>query len=215
MSLADFTRTYIISEVKRQLQQKSGTAGLFAAADFNAWADDACLHIASLTRCLRTEATANSVSCQQAYTIPDAALGGWAVTKVEYGAEPLEMVPWDQMEQKVPSGMTLSSSGTPRYWSPYGRSFRLFPKPDANNKEIRAFHAKMPATLSADTVSIQDLGFPQTYGPAIIDFMAHRGHLLRGDGARAQAAWALFEMHVAAAQGKEIPDAPGDTRGSG
>ena len=214
MGLASYTRALIITEVRRQLQERMGA--LFTAPDLERWADLAVVDIASKTRCLRTEATANTVSAQQGYTIPADCLGAWAVSRLDYLGKPLELHPWDNMYEKVPTGMALSSTGTPKWWSPYGRTVRLFPIPNASANELRIWYAKIPASFSADSVALTDLGFPETYGPAVEDFMVQRGYLLKGDSARSQAHGQAYLQSVAMASGKRMPDVPEDeTRGSG
>ena len=214
MSAISFTRLLMITEVKRQLQQKVG--GLFDDTDFDRWFDLAVADVASRTRCLRTEATAASVSAQQGYTVPDDCLGPWAISKVRYKNVRLEHHAWDTIEDVIEQGLALSSSGTPKYWSPYARSFYLTPIPNAAADEIEIWYAKTSVAVSADSVALADVGIPEVYAPAVETFIRHRGLLLGGNEEKAMGAWQLYEHQLGIESQKSVDDVAGDVaRGAG
>ncbi len=214
MSVVTFTRSLMVAEVRRQLQQKVG--GLFDGTDFNRWFDLAVADVASRARCVRTDATAASVSAQQGYTLDVDCVGAWGIAKVTYAGVRLEHHSWDTIEDVLESGLALSSSGTPKYWSPYGRSIYLTPIPNAAGDEIGIWYPKKPVAASADSVALDDLGIPEVYAPAIETFMRHRGLLLAGDEQTAMAAWQLYEHQLGLESRKDVDNVADDVaRGAG
>ena len=103
-------------------------------------------------------------------------------------------------------GKSLSSEGTPMYWSPYGTDFYVWPVPAVSGKMFTVWAAEMPYTLSASAVDLGDIDMEEWTGPAVEAYMAYRGHLLGGDLQRAQASYQLFERSIQIDQDTSMPD---------
>ncbi len=208
MAVVSFTRALMVAEVRRQLQQKVG--GAFDSTDFNRWFDLAIADVVARTRCIRAEATAASVSAQQAYALPTNCLGGWAVSRVRYKNVILQHESWATIEDMIESGLALSSSGTPVYWSGQGRTIRLTPVPNAASDEIEMWYAKATEACSADSVALSNLEIPSIYAPAVETFMRHRGLMLGGEEGKALQAWQLYERQLGIESQKDVDDVATD-----
>jgi hypothetical protein len=217
LSLLSYTRTLLVAQIRRQLGER--TSGLFQDADIQRWIDEGLGDIAARTKCLRAEASADSVASQQAYTIPNNCIGAWAITRVEHNGGKLDQRGFDQVDTEfgVANGKSLSSTGTPSVWLPYGRHFKLWPIPTtATTGVMQIYYAKMPDSLSADAMSIADLGFSLAHGPAVIAWSVANGWYLAGEVARADGAMAMYERHLGNASNKMMGDnIPREARGSG
>jgi len=216
MSIASYTRALIITEVRRQLQERYGEGALFQTADIERWIDLALVDISTKTRCLRTEASAYSSLGGQSYALPTDCLGSWAVTRFEYDGKRIDSIPFDQLDNEFDqaAGKTRTSRGTPKYWVPYGTGFKLWPVPQVS-AVMQIWYARVADSVSADAVSLSDIGLSNAFGPAVEDFVVRRGMMLQGDQARADAMEKVYEADLAAAAQKDMADvAPDVSRGS-
>jgi len=213
MSIMSWTRTLLVADVRRLLREK--TAGRFADADIERWADEGILEVCTRTRCLRAEATAAAVSGQAEYTCPSNFLGAWAVSKVTFNGNELEKVSYDKVKDLLQPGESLTSQATPRFWSPHGRQLILTPIPITTDT-IKVWGAKKGEALSGDTDTLANLGIDESWGPAIEDYMQHRGLMMVGKYQEALLVWQGFERKVGVVSNKSMPDAREESsRGAG
>jgi hypothetical protein len=217
MSLASYTRALIVTEARRQLQERLGAGALFTSTDLERWVDLALLDIASKARCLRNEASAGNTAAQQSYTLPDDCLGAWAVNRFEYDGVKLEPRSFDQIDRDMGDGKCLSSAGTPVYYIPYGRHVKLWPVPAASGHQMRVWYAAMPDSLSADAMTLTGIGFSNAYGPAVEAYVVMRGLMLAGDMQRSAGYKQVYDDAVKSASDPSMADNdPKDTtRGTG
>ena len=213
MSVISYTRALLVADVRRMLAEK--TAGRYADADIERWADEAILDVCTRTRCLRAEATASSVTGQAEYTIPTNFLGSWAITRTTFDGTELNKAAFDAVEELLEPGETLATQKTPRFWCPHGRQIVLVPTPSAV-KTIKVWGAKKADALSGDSDTLANLGLDESYGPAIEDFMTHRGLMMAREYDKALAVWQMYERKVGVASDKAMPDAREESsRGAG
>ena len=213
MSIMSWTRDLMIADVRRLLREK--TAGRFADVDLERWSDEGILEVCTRTRCLRSSFTAAAVSGQANYSIPTNLLGAWAISRVEFNSVELEKAAFDDVEELLQTGETLATLKTPRYWCPLGREIVLVPTP-ATTDTIRVWGAKKAEALSGGPDTLANLGIDESYGPAVEDFMLHRGLTMAGKFQESMVVWQGFERKVGVTSDKTMPDTRGEsTRGSG
>jgi len=213
VAVLSYTKQQLIDDVRRMLQEK--TASRYTDTDVGRWADEAVMEIVTMTRCLRTSATATSVSGQDEYTIPADAIGAHTITRMDYDNALLRPVAWDQIGEHADSKQALTTVGSPRLWSRWARSLYVWPVPNSS-KVMKIWYAKMPRSLTGTGDSLTGLGVPECYGPAIEEAMLRRGLLMAGRQDEVQKAWEREQALLGPAADKEMPDAtPNTSRGSG
>jgi len=216
MALLSYTRATILAEVRLQL--RAPNSGTLSDDNVITWINRGVLDVSVRTKCIRVDATGTSVSGQQANTIVTSCIGAKTITRLEFDGEVLQgPIPFNDIDGLL-KGKSLSATGKPKYWVPYGRSVRLYPVPTSayHGKTMHLFCAGMSEAFAASGTTLASLGIPELYGPAVETFARHKGLLALGEEEKALAAWKLYELQVGQAEDQRLPDVnPAATAGAG
>lgn len=201
----------IRTDARLLLQERQGTEERYFDIDLDRWVNEGEQFVASVTRCLRSSATAASVTAQENYSPPASAIAAWTVVRVDYDSVPLAELPYEKRLSGMPDGKSATTSGTPAVWSPLGQEIILTPGP-AVTGIIKYWFAYLPDIMAASgtTVSI-----PIMYGPALVWYVVWKGHYVKSQYDLALKAWQQFVGMLSMLERKEMPDlAPEASRGT-
>lgn len=216
MSLLTYTRTQLVARVRQSLQER--TATLVTADEINRWIDVALDDVAVNTFCLRSSASAACSATQQFYDLSASCLGPWAISRLEYDGRRLLPKEFSLIDEEMGGAKdkSLTSTGAPAIYFAYGRQIGLWPVPAESDKVLKYWFARHPNTLSADAMSIIDLGFSTIHGPAIESFAAARGLAFKGKIQESQGAMQQNQLDIARATNRAMPDnTPSELTSSG
>ena len=216
MTLLTYTRTQLKAQIRQALQER--TATLVKDTEIERWIDVALDDVAVNTFCLRAVASASCSATQQLYDLSATCLGPWSISRLEYDGRRLLPKEFGLIDEEMGGAKDkgLTSTGAPQVYFAYGRQIGLWPVPAENSKVLRYWYARHPETLSADAMSIIDLGFSVIHGPAVESFAAARGLAFKGKIQESQGAMQQNQMDLARASNKAMPDnTPAELTSSG
>ncbi len=211
MANLGWTLLDIRTDARLLLQERQGTQERYVDTDIDRWTNEGQQFIASVTRALRSSATAASVADQKNYSPPASAVAAWAIVGVDFDAVPLGEVPYEKRAAAMPQGLDPITSGTPAVYSILGQEVMLTPPPKDGTGVITYWFAYIP-DVPADVNTA--LAIPILYCPALEWYVISKALYMKGQHDLADKAWLRFLQMLQMVDRKAMPDlAPEVSRG--